>query len=394
MFSPVALYVIGIMSGVVSTAVLGSLLRTRIPGVASWICAHSLIVLSMFLLALNSISPPRLTIAAAGALFLTAGLLVLHGYRRFFGLRAIRLDEMAAYAIAIGGLAYFTYLTPSLNARIVIVSTFLGYVRMAVSWTAYSHRPRHRPAYSYFFVAAVAAAGGLVHAARALAVVLGLENHTHFMQPNASNIGFIATGIVTLPCLAIGAVMLAYDRMAELMERLATIDEMTGALTRREFMAQAEAHLERARRTQSTFAIAILDIDHFKAINDTHGHAAGDLALSYFSSIVARHIRAGDIFGRLGGEEFAILLPDTRGEEAEALLNRLRVRVTESRLSAHCGEISCTFSAGVDECQPGDTLADLMARADAALYSAKAMGRNLVVSAIPTEEQAPRLVNR
>ncbi len=198
---------------------------------------------------------------------------------------------MTAYAIVVAGLLYFTCIVPSINARIVVASAFLGYVRMAVSWTACFHRPRHRPAYSYFFVSTVAALGGLVHLSRALAVILGLENHTHFMDPSPLNIAFIATGIVTLPCLAIGAVMLAYDRMAERMEHLAAIDELTGALTRREFMAQAESRLERARRTRSPFAVAILDIDHFKAINDAHGHAAGDLALSYFSSIVSRQIR-------------------------------------------------------------------------------------------------------
>jgi diguanylate cyclase (GGDEF)-like protein len=394
MFSPVALYVIGIMSGAVSAAVLGSLWNSRIPGLFRWIGAHSLIVVSMFVLALNSTSPPPLTVVVGSTLFVSAGFLVLQGYRLFFRLPAVRFYELAAYAVTVAALIYFSYVMPSINARIVATSTFLGYVRMAVGWTAYTHRPRHRPAYSYFFVTAVAALGGLVHLARSLSVVMGIENHTQFFDSSPMNIAFIAMGIVTLPCLAIGAVMLAYDRMAERMERIATIDELTSALTRREFMAQAELQLERAQRSQSRFAVAILDIDHFKGINDAYGHAAGDLALSYFASIVSQHIRKGDIFGRLGGEEFAILFPTTRRAEADALVNRLRARVATSTLAAPCGEISCTFSAGVDEYQMDDTVANLMARADAALYSAKAMGRNLVVSAIPTEDQAVGLLRK
>lgn len=394
MFSPVALYVIGIMAGAVSAAVLGSLLRSRIPGLHRWIAAHLLIVASMLVLALGGADPSPDAIAVASVLFLSAGYLVLHGYRLFFGMTATRLDEMAAYAIAVTGLVYFVYAAPDVNARMVITSLFLGYVRMAVAWTACKHRPRHRPTYSYFFVAAVAAWGGLVHAARALSVMVGQEHHTRFLDGSPMNIAFVATGIVTLPCLAIGAVMLAYDRMAERMERLATIDELTGALTRREFMAQAELQWERARRAPARFAVAILDIDHFKTINDAHGHAAGDLALSYFASIVAQHMRKEDLFGRLGGEEFAILFPDTRREEADAFVNRLRLRVAQSRLAAPCGEIGLTFSAGVDEYHPDDTLATLMARADAALYSAKAMGRNLVVSAITTSDQAAGLLNK
>jgi diguanylate cyclase (GGDEF)-like protein len=388
------LYLIGIMSGAVSTALLGSLWKSGIPGLHHWICAHSLIVVSMLMLALSSASPPSLVIAVGSVLFLSAGLLVLQGYRLFFKLPPGRLSELAAYAMALSGLLYFTYVRPEVDARIVLTSAFLGYVRLAISWTVYTHRPRHRPAYSYFFVSAVAALGAVVHFVRALAVALGLEHHTQYFDASPTNIVFIALAIVTMPCLAIGAVMLAYDRMAERMERIATIDELTGALTRREFMAQAELQLERARRGALPFAVAILDIDHFKSINDAHGHATGDLALSYFASIVSQNIRKEDIFGRLGGEEFAVVFPATCRTEAETLVNRLRMRVASSKLTAPCGEISCTFSAGVDECQGRDTLASVMARADAALYSAKAMGRNLVVPAIPTEDQGNGLARK
>lgn len=260
---------------------------------------------------------------------------------------------------------------------------------MFVSWWAGrpTRRPPHRPGYSYQFVAVVAGFGGLVHVARGLATGLGLEQHTRFLEPTPLNVAFLALGILTLPCLSIGVVMLAYDRMAERMERLASIDELTGAFVRREFMAQAEAHVERASRTGSHFAVAILDIDNFKAVNDGHGHAAGDRALSHFSSTVARGIRRGDIFGRLGGEEFAVLFPATSRADAVALVNRLRLQVSASTLAVPHGEVVCTFSAGVDEYRTGETLANLMARADAALYSAKAMGRNRVVSAISAGDQ-------
>ncbi|MFT4510923.1 GGDEF domain-containing protein [Caballeronia sp. 15711] len=176
--------------------------------------------------------------------------------------------------------------------------------------------------------------------------------------------------------------MLAYDRMAERMERLAAIDELTGALVRREFMAQAESQLERANRTKIRLTVAILDIDNFKAVNEAHGHAAGDRALAHFSSIVSQGIRRGDIFGRLGGEEFAILFPETPKADALTLVNSLRLHLAASTVPVPQGELSCTFSAGVDEYQADEMLANLMARADAALYSAKAMGRNRVVSAV------------
>jgi diguanylate cyclase (GGDEF)-like protein len=387
MFSPVALYVVGIMCGAISAVVFGSLLRSGIPGLSRWITANTLIVAAFVALAFNSSPPTPLTIVIASSLFAGAAFLVLQGCRLFFGVQPSRPYEFMAYAILVLGIVYWTCLTPDESARIVLMSTFLAYVRLAVSWTTYTKRPVHRPQYSYQFVAIVAGLGGLIHIARGLAVGLGWEQHTLFLEPTPMTVAFLGLGIITLPCLSIGALMLAYDRMAERMERLAAIDELTGALVRREFMAQAELQLERASRTRSRFAVAILDIDNFKAVNDGHGHATGDRALAHFSSIVSQGIRPGDIFGRLGGEEFAILFPDTSSADALTLVNSMRLHLAASTLAAPFGEVTCTFSAGVGEYQTNEPLADLMARSDAALYSAKAMGRNRVVSAISAGDE-------
>ena len=388
MFSPVALLIVGIMSGLVSMAVFGSLLRSGIPGLSRWFGANILIMVTLGVLALNGRSTAALNIVIASALIAGAALVAMQGCRQFFGLRPSRLYELLAYAILVLGLLHWTYASPNVNARIVLMSVFLGYVRLVVAWTAYSRRPPHRPGYSYNFVALLALLGALVHVARALSTGFGWEHQTHFLDSTPMNIAFLGLGILTLPCLAIGMVMIAYDRMAERMERLATIDELTGALVRREFMAQAGLRLDHANRTKSCLAVAILDIDNFKAINDGHGHAAGDRTLSHFSSVIAQGIRQGDIFGRLGGEEFAIVLPATSRADAVAMMNRLRLQIAASTLAVSHGGVACTFSAGIDEYQSGDTLANLLARADSALYSAKAMGRNRVVAALSVDDQA------
>jgi diguanylate cyclase (GGDEF)-like protein len=382
MFSPVALYVVGIMSGAISVVVFGSLLRSGIPGLFRWISANVLIVAALVTLAFSGSSPTPLVVVAASSLFAGSAFLVLQGCRLFFGLQPSRLYEVVAFGLLATGIVHWSYFAPNAGARIVVMSGFLAYVRLMVAWVAYTKRPPHRPGYSYQFVAIIAALGGFAHIARGLAAGLGWEHHTRFLEPTPMTIVFLAVGVVTLPCLSIGALMLAYDRMAERMERLAAIDELTGALVRRAFMAQAASQLERANRTKSRFTVAILDIDNFKAVNDAHGHAAGDRALAHFSSIVSQGIRRGDIFGRLGGEEFAILFPETSRADTLTLVNSLRLHLAASTLAVSHGEVTCTFSAGVDEYQAGEMLANLMARADAALYSAKAMGRNRVVSAV------------
>lgn len=388
MFSPVALYVVGIMSSAISVVVFGSLVRPGVPGLWRWIGANLLIVAVFVALAWHGGAPTPATVVAASWLFAGAAFLVLQGCRQFFGLRPTRPHELAAYALLAVGVWYWTCLAPNDNARVVLMSAFLAYVRLSVSWTAYVRRPPHRPAYSYRFVAIVAGLGGLVHLARGLSSSLGWEQHARFLAPTPMTIAFLALGIITLPCLSIGVLMLAYDRMAERMERLAALDELTGALVRREFMAQAQARLAQANRNQARYSVAILDIDHFKTVNDRHGHAAGDRALSHFAALVAQGIRRGDIFGRLGGEEFAIVFPDTSRGDALTLVNSLRLHLAASPLSIPGGEVTCTFSAGVDEHQSDETLATLVARADAALYSAKAMGRNRVVGAVCALDKA------
>ncbi|MDE1180199.1 GGDEF domain-containing protein [Paraburkholderia sp.] len=400
MFSPVALYIVGILSGAISMVVFGSLLSSGIPGLSRWIAANAAIVAALVFLAMDGDAPTRLSVVAASGLIAAASLAVLHGSRLFFGLRASRAYESVAFVALLVGLVYWTYVAPNVDARVLLMSGFIIYVRLLVAWTVITMRPPNRPAYSYQFVASLAVLGGLVHLARAVSILSGWEHHTQFLQPTPMNVAFLALGVLTLPCLSIGAIMLAYDRMAERMERLATIDELTGALMRREFVARADANLARAKRAKpdgadaTRIAIAILDIDNFKAINDNFGHAAGDRALSHFASIVAGGIRRGDLFGRLGGEEFAVLLPSTSKADAVGLIDRLRAQIAASTLAIPGGAVCCTFSAGVDELQPGDGLASLMARADAALYSAKAMGRNRVVAALSNGDQPADPINR
>jgi diguanylate cyclase (GGDEF)-like protein len=183
--------------------------------------------------------------------------------------------------------------------------------------------------------------------------------------------------IVSLPCMSIGMVMLAHDRIVKKIEQLATVDELTGTLMRRAFMAKANRLLSDSQATGQALSIALLDIDNFKAINDGYGHAVGDRTLTHVATVVSSQLRSCDLFGRLGGEEFAIVFVDARKTAATELTDALRLAVERSP-----GEgVRCTLSGGVDRIAPGDTLERAMARADTALYLAKAMGRNRVVAA-------------
>ncbi len=166
-------------------------------------------------------------------------------------------------------------------------------------------------------------------------------------------------------------------------QRLARTDPLTGALNRRHFAELAERELERARRGGDTVAVLLLDLDDFKHINDSHGHAAGDAVLKAAAAAVARRLRMVDVLARWGGEEFVVLLPSTPRAEAVRVAERLREAVTAVSTPIEAGRsVRTSASIGVAVAERGaGSLQALIAAADQAMYAAKQGGRNRVATA-------------
>ncbi|WCD80382.1 GGDEF domain-containing protein [Pseudomonas sp. TUM22785] len=162
----------------------------------------------------------------------------------------------------------------------------------------------------------------------------------------------------------------------------ATTDPLTGALNRRAFYARAEHELQRARRQGQTLCLAMLDLDHFKRINDAHGHGSGDRVLCEFSRLCQHEARSTDLFARFGGEEFVFLLPDTTPDAARNFLERLRESVEQLRVDANGISLRVSVSIGLAASPPNADLHLLQEAADAALYRAKQHGRNRVELAL------------
>lgn len=165
------------------------------------------------------------------------------------------------------------------------------------------------------------------------------------------------------------------------LERLAMTDELTGVPNRRQFLKQLASEQERAKRYVHPTCLAMLDLDHFKLVNDRYGHPVGDEVLKHFAALLRTHLRTEDMIGRLGGEEFAVLLPETTLEGALTVLERVRQALQRETLEHIAPGFSYTFSTGIAALALDAPIScnNWMKNADQALYQAKATGRNKVV---------------
>ncbi|MBF0203088.1 MAG: GGDEF domain-containing protein [Desulfamplus sp.] len=181
-----------------------------------------------------------------------------------------------------------------------------------------------------------------------------------------------------------GAVILFSDiserkRLERELTQLATMDSLTGIINRRFFMERAEEEISRAVRYNHPITFFMMDIDHFKNVNDTYGHHAGDVVLKNVSQICLDSLRLNDLFGRIGGEEFAVLLPETPLEHAKIVAERIRQSIEKVRWNIDGITVSCTMSIGISQLQRNSKgLHQLMKAADDALYDAKNSGRNCI----------------
>jgi diguanylate cyclase (GGDEF)-like protein len=206
------------------------------------------------------------------------------------------------------------------------------------------------------------------------------ESYPTFLAPHPANYAFAIVANATT-VLALTAVLLAHrDEAARELERLATVDGLTGVLNRRAWMTRAATEMAMSVRYGHPVAVLMIDLDHFKQINDHHGHDAGDRALAFIARALQAAVRPGDLVGRYGGEEFCVLVTHADNAAAGAFDSRMRkylAEVAEQELG-----FPIAYSAGIAmRTSPDDTLAAMVRRADATLYSAKEQGRSRTLDA-------------
>lgn len=374
---------IGALFCVVMLLVLVSLLRSGIPGVREWCFANALGFVAMLLYAFGRELPGFIAYELANGVYAAAVAAVLAGFRRFFSRKTHVKALAASVAGVVAAIALFHYQYDSFALRTVTVAVFQSAICVGIGWTILQSRQAWRSRYPYFFTEGMAALIVIGHTARATVYLVNPVELTSLLQPSPWNLFFLSAGTFVLPVLTIGAVMMVHDTMLAKAEHAANRDFLTGAWTRRALFELAERELSLARRTGRTLALLILDVDNFKTINDTWGHATGDQVLVDAVLRAETAIRSVDYFARVGGEEFAVLLPEAGRNAAVMVAERIRSTMEDSALAVHVegnpDTPAYTVSIGLAMLRDTDSFQELMQRADAALYAAKVSGRNRIV---------------
>jgi diguanylate cyclase (GGDEF)-like protein len=371
------------MVAVFVTAILGLLLifacrrEQGTSALLSWGAGYLFCAIGLGLLAARGAIPSALSIDVANAVNLLGYSFILAGARSFGG----RETPPAAYLL--GPLVWLIAMQlplfqADINLRIILVSACQITFTALIAYEFW--RDRAEPLSSRWPAIVVLASHAAVLLVRT-AVVLAqpLLSDTDFVRSAPFAVMIFGSVLYTIT-FAFLLLSMTKERGELRHKTAALIDSLTGLANRRAFLNDADALAERRAKGGEPLAVLLADLDRFKTINDRFGHAIGDRVLQVFADTISRTLRAQDVSGRLGGEEFAILLPKTNAADAARLAERIRRSFSEVAKTVGVHAVCSTVSIGIATTSaPMATVADLLAVADRALYGAKAQGRDRVV---------------
>lgn len=312
--------------------------------------------------------------AAANTALIIGTALELAAYCVFLGLRRWLSALLPLTLLAVMAMVGARALHMPPAKLMVLMSTLLGLYSMAMAWLLL------RPGAHGSVLQQMIGWNNLV-----FAIAMGARAwygvgapHTHLFSVGAIQSITFLTGYFVMIVNGFGFLLLCKEKDDARMIQLATIDSLTGLINRHAFFDRTDSARALSLRQRSPIALMMIDLDHFKKINDCFGHATGDEALVLFAATARATLRDHDIMGRLGGEEFALVLPATDLEGAILAAERLRMTVAAAVLPTSGGDYSMTISVGVVVIDPHEHINAALARADHALYAAKTGGRNRV----------------
>ncbi len=347
------------------------------PGLAQWAGAGVAAAVAIMLIVVGGVHSDPLALSMAQVMIAGGFMLAWSGFRRFLGRRPLSVAMLATVAVAVLGTIVAAQLWQALMIRSIGNALVIAVVSALIARDLLTAvRPGQIAMLStgWFY-----ALNALFFLLRGLAAARGVETADTF-NPD---------GLAALPALwwlcmsvatTLGMVLMTGERLQAHLDRQANRDPLTGALNRRAFALEVRKEIGRARRHSQSLSLLMMDLDHFKQINDQLGHACGDAVLCSFVASAERILRSEDLFFRFGGEEFVAILPSTRAEQALVAADRLRAAfVSDAAAQLDSGRrlpFPITVSIGVGELHAQEEIDGLLRRTDMALYRAKTGGRN------------------
>jgi diguanylate cyclase (GGDEF)-like protein len=364
------------MASVMSLLLAGVLFFLRriypanIHGLLQWALAPALCLVSTVLFAARGFIPDLLSSAGGNLTLLGAAMFFYFGSQRFYDLAPSYKFCAAMLALAAPAFVWFVAVDPRFGVRVVLITLLMAWILLMharLLLTTGKSNAFSRVTGYLLILQSVFLLLRMVDALRG-------SDTTGLLDPSGAQVAYLMGYVFTFLLMTVGLILMAAERMRIEFEHIATHDSLTLALTRRAWLENCTRELERCRRHGHEMAVVMMDMDHFKNINDTHGHQVGDQVLVDFSQRVRQQLRQPDRLGRFGGEEFVLLLPETSPDDALKVAQRIR---TSRRLSPTVPQ--CTVSIGIANYESDtDTINHLLAHADEALYRAKDLGRNRV----------------
>jgi diguanylate cyclase (GGDEF)-like protein len=330
---------------------------------------------TLALLTMTSGLPYALVPGLANVFYVAGHFMILAGVRRHLGLRP-RFDWLLALSLAVVAIHTLPYVQSAVSHRLIALTPIIATINGAVVWLLASRAERDTRS-AYLPLMLIEGAFMLQLSLRALILAAGdTASLTLLGSQIPQTVGSLA--VLTFLTLATMSCALIVIRRQELALRSASLtDSLTGWPNRRALQDVAEREFQRHRRNGAPLHILIFDVDHFKSVNDQHGHAIGDAALRHVTAVSAPALRGYDAMFRIGGEEFAALISGEAPAATRLIGERVRELIASTPLLIDGHRIALTISVGIAACESGDLQwDDALRRADQALYHAKRSGRN------------------
>jgi diguanylate cyclase (GGDEF)-like protein len=344
--------------------------RREVQGLGHWAAGLVLMVCSGVVFATLAVLPAWIVLPL-GNLGLVCGIgLSMVGVRAFFGQPPAWRLYHAMWALNLLSMVCWLLIRPDFAMRVAAFSFIVSVFYIDQLRHVWQRGERHFA--SWFFGALLAVQTIVVITRGMVAIMIGAPTVDLMRNSSLANIYLAVSNFMAL-LLTVGFLVLATRRLQRVLEKRSTHDPLTEVLNRRGFGEAYARARARQRRGAGTLALMAIDLDHFKAVNDQHGHVEGDRVLVKVATVIKHTLRENDSVARFGGEEFIVLLPDTSLARAQQVAARIQSMLAD--VERPC----CTISIGIASQLPGEeTLDSVLARADAALYRAKEAGRNRI----------------